>query len=1225
MMKPTRWDLNRGFDRRSWRLPRIRGAAMWGGWLLGGCLCLVAAPFETEFHFRQPDGTVIRLRGSGDEFQARFETSEGYTVIYDQKLQAYCYARLAVDGRLVSTGVPVHVETPERLGLPRSLRSPWHVEQRETVARRRQWEEVMEITERWEALKAWRRSLETFDMSAAAGAAPTVGVKVGLCLLIDFEDDPAMVPESEVEAFCNADTYQGFGNNGSVKQYFLDVSHGLLTYSNIVLSYIRIPNSIRPKSYYNDRSRDSGEQANELIRDAIKLLKTLPNYQSEIVPKLRSLTVDGQNRVVACNVLYAGENSGVWSKGLWPHAWALVRVGPQELWPGGPRIWFYQISNIGQRLELGTFVHENGHLLCGFPDLYDYDYDSKGGAGVFCLMGYGSFARNPVQVCAYLKQAAGWATVTDLTSSSQLLLTLTATNGPGFNRFYRYRKPGVSTEYYLFEARHQSGRDSLLPGSGVAIWHIDELGNRDDQRRNPNTRHQNFEVTLVQADNRWDLHRNVNPGDREDLYYAGNPATGYQNIFSDTSSPAARWWDGRPSGLKLHWFSAPGPVMECVIGDPDLAPRVTRPPEDQILREGTRAVLSVQAIGMGPITYQWSKDGNVLGHASGSELILDPVRITDAGRYRVRVSNRFGSTVSPEAMLIVIPALSLADAVDAPDWEWQTDGHMGWFGQTSITSDGADAASSGYLRHGQSSRIWTVLPGPGRLRFRWKVSSEPGADLLRFRVNAKDEAVISGEVDWTEKVVELKPGYQTVEWIYEKNEAVSVGQDCAWLDGVEFAMRPMAPVIVSQPISQALLKGMPVQLKVEAEGTPPLHYQWFHAGRAISAGTDAALEYSSMEEHLAGAYRVVISNRYGLAVSEPATLACSYLGVCGDNTWGQLQVPVGAVHIVSVAAGLWHTLALRSDGRVVAWGHNVSGQCDVPDSLTNAVAIAAGGYHSLAIRADGTVVGWGANNVGQARPPRPSERVVSVAAGHWHSLALTEEGRVIGWGDSSFGQLDMRIGGVEVRAIAAGARHGLALTRQGRVLAWGDNRNAHGQWVGQAVVPPGLSNVRSIAAGAYHSVAVLADGRVVAWGDNSHGQVTVPPGIADAVSVSAGVEHTLILRKDGSVIRLGSNLRGQTVLPDSPLSYIAAGGYHSAFLLDLDVQPRLVRWGRRGAGFCVWMQGWPRQEYLWEYQENLGALEWQVAAQVRGESGLMVLEDPGPLPPQRFYRVRVQP
>jgi len=389
----------------------------------------------------------------------------------------------------------------------------------------------------------------------------TIGLKVGLCLLLDFSDDPATIPQAEIINFCNADNYAGYGNNGSVKKYFQDISNNLLTYTNIVTVYIRMK---RPKSDYDDTSKDSGDQANLLIQDAIAILKELPNYATEITPAFSNLTADGDGNVLACNVFYAGGNRGVWGYGLWPHAWGLYTVGAQALTPE-TAVFNYQITPIGSSLELGTFCHENGHMLCGFPDLYDYGYDSTGGAGMFCLMDRGGSGSNPVQVCAYLKRASGWATTVELSNSSSLTASLTASAGQDFNRFYRYEKPGVPTEYYLVENRQRAGRDTQLPASGIAIWHIDELGDRDNQSLIYNTTHANYEATLVQADNLWHFESNANAGDANDLYSSGNVAAGYINAFSDATLPSAWWWDGSASGLVFGPFSTNGTTMTFAV------------------------------------------------------------------------------------------------------------------------------------------------------------------------------------------------------------------------------------------------------------------------------------------------------------------------------------------------------------------------------------------------------------------------------------------------------------------------------------------------------------------------------------------------------------------------------------------------------------------------------------------------------------------------------------
>jgi hypothetical protein len=91
---------------------------------------------------------------------------------------------------------------------------------------------------------------------------------------------------------------------------------------------------------------------------------------------------------------------------------------------------------------------------------------------------------------------------------------------------------------------------------------------------------------------------------------------------------------------------------------------------------------------------------------------------------------------------------------------------------------------------------------------------------------------------------------------------------------------------------------------------------------------------------------------------------------------------------VWVGAGLYHSLALRDNGTLFAWGLNSSGQTNIPGNITNTIAGAGGGSHNLALQADNTFSGWGFNFYGQATPPLSASNVVSFAAGGSHSLAL---------------------------------------------------------------------------------------------------------------------------------------------------------------------------------------------------------------------------------------------
>ena len=240
----------------------------------------------------------------------------------------------------------------------------------------------------------------------------------------------------------------------------------------------------------------------------------------------------------------------------------------------------------------------------------------------------------------------------------------------------------------------------------------------------------------------------------------------------------------------------------------------------------------------------------------------------------------------------------------------------------------------------------------------------------------------------------------------------------------------------------------------------------------------------------------------------------------GQNTYGQSTIPADLGEVVEVAAGgdFWlpdsaHSLALHSDGSVVAWGYDDHGQIAVPAGLGSVVAIATGRAHALALQGDGTVVAWGTNPFGSVVPPSGLGDVVAIAAGGFYSLSLKGNGTVAAWGSTfngtSWEQASVPVGLSDVVAISAGRFHSLALKNDGTVAAWGYNSH------GQSEVPAGLDEVVAVAAGGFHSLALRQNGEVVAWGLNSHGQTTVPPTAQNGVKrIAAGILHSLALRGD---------------------------------------------------------------------------------------------------------------
>jgi pectate lyase len=268
----------------------------------------------------------------------------------------------------------------------------------------------------------------------------------------------------------------------------------------------------------------------------------------------------------------------------------------------------------------------------------------------------------------------------------------------------------------------------------------------------------------------------------------------------------------------------------------------------------------------------------------------------------------------------------------------------------------------------------------------------------------------------------------------------------------------------------------------------------------------------------------------------------------GYNYFG--QATTNLADVAAIAAGGYHSLALKSDGTVVGWGYDIYGQATPPTNLIGVVAIAGGVYHSLALKSNGTAVGWGYDTYGQATPPAGLSNAVAIAAGGYHSLALKSDGTVVGWGLSSYATPPAGLNGVV--AIAAGEYHSLALKSDGTVVGWGYND------YGQATPPTNLTGVVAIAGGYYHSLALKSDGTVVSWGYYYY--ATPPAGLNGVMDIAAGGFHNLALKTDGTVVGWGDNSYGQATSPFGLTGLaIAAGRYHSLALVNaLDAPSGLI-------------------------------------------------------------------
>lgn len=271
------------------------------------------------------------------------------------------------------------------------------------------------------------------------------------------------------------------------------------------------------------------------------------------------------------------------------------------------------------------------------------------------------------------------------------------------------------------------------------------------------------------------------------------------------------------------------------------------------------------------------------------------------------------------------------------------------------------------------------------------------------------------------------------------------------------------------------------------------------------------------------------------------TWGVNYSGQLGYGPLASSPLAVqvqGLSDIVMIAAGYNYSMALSSNGRLYAWGDNSSGQLGLGGSavgtavgspqlisISNVIYISAGVNHSLAVKSDGTVWAWGRGDFGQlgiittdnqASPVQVNGLydIVEVAASRMASFALSSNGQVYAWGynlngivgDPSYYQHTVPATGSIVNAvhIDAGEHHCLYLMNDGTVRATGGNY--YGQ-IGDgtdnnAFLPKRSSQIEDIvkiSAGGNQSMALKSDGTMYVWGNNQYGQALDNDGTTNSI------------------------------------------------------------------------------------------------------------------------------
>lgn len=232
---------------------------------------------------------------------------------------------------------------------------------------------------------------------------------------------------------------------------------------------------------------------------------------------------------------------------------------------------------------------------------------------------------------------------------------------------------------------------------------------------------------------------------------------------------------------------------------------------------GKSTVLEVSAIGGGPVSYQWLKDGVAIPGATDSSLVFDEVKVGDTGRYSVLVARGDAVSTSSSAMLVA--------ALDAP-----------------------------------------------RIKVFDRMEGEGGEQLVRLDLDGGLETNIhvfaSGDLD----------DWEVVYSHYNETGSVTFSDPGSANAGQRFyrvAAAADVPVISNPPRSRVIDLGGSTTLSVAATAQGEVSYQWLKNGVAIPGATGSSLALTGLRAADGGSYSVAVSSGTATTTTEPTIVVAA--------------------------------------------------------------------------------------------------------------------------------------------------------------------------------------------------------------------------------------------------------------------------------------------------------------------------------------------------------------
>ncbi len=634
---------------------------------------------------------------------------------------------------------------------------------------------------------------------------------------------------------------------------------------------------------------------------------------------------------------------------------------------------------------------------------------------------------------------------------------------------------------------------------------------------------------------------------------------------------------------------------------------------------GGNVNLSVTAMGINPLFYQWTHSGTNLMGQTNYFLSLNNIQPSQQGNYQVMVGNFYGAVTSTVAQVTVLTAptivqqpvgtnvfagqtflLSVAATGTAPltyQWTFENVNIAGATNSTLIITN-AQSANEGIYRATVQNSAGSATSGVALVRVdpaAPSIVSSPGSLVVPAATNVVFSIAAVGSqpmsYQWLFNGTAI-PGATAPQYSISDVQSWNAGNYQALVANgfgsvtsspASLGVTPVVPHFVVQPVGAVLPGGTNWTLIGQARGSEPLGYYWQHDGVAIAGAYQPSLTLTNLRITDSGSYALVAFNTSGSSTS----LVASITVTAAPPVF--VQQPV-STSVLAGSSTTFNSIAAGSNPLRYQWYFQTSpllNQTNRQLTLNPVTTNAAGSYFVLASNQFGSVTS-AVVQLTVNQPPVLQQALsnIVVNAGSTVTFAVAASGNsplTYAWqyngttiavtnstllltniqpAQSGFYRVTISNQYGSVSSSARVSVFGSA----GLIVAWGDNSG------GQTNSPTSFADAVAIAGGDYHSLALRQNGTLVAWGYDGDGQTAVPTDMLRFVSIAAGASHNLAVRENGSLVGWGRNDAGQTNVPSTATNVlaVAAGDSHSLALLG---SRTVVAWGDNSYGQTSVPQG----------------------------------------------------